>query len=204
MSTVRIKICGLTRVRDVQAAVVADADALGFVFARSPRKIGPDWAAELVAGVPVGKVRVGLFMDQPVVEIRAVLERVPLDLLQFHGAESNAYCRGFGKPFLKAVSMTAGNAAAEALKYPDAAGILFDSHGGSGGGTGQTFDWQALPGSPHPVWLAGGLHAGNVAAAIRATRPFAVDVSSGVEDAPGIKNAEKIAAFAAAVRATKI
>jgi phosphoribosylanthranilate isomerase len=203
MSRVRIKICGLTRAGDVQAAVRAGADAVGFVFAHSRRRIEADRARELASGVPEDVLRVGLFMDQAAAEIGRILERVPLDLLQFHGGEGNAACRAFGMPFLKAISMSSGNAPAEALSYPDAAGLLFDSHGAAGGGTGRTFDWARIPACPHPVWLAGGLNPANVAEAIRVARPWAVDVSSGVEDAPGVKNAAMITEFIEAARSAQ-
>jgi phosphoribosylanthranilate isomerase len=200
LSRVRVKICGLTRARDVRAALAAGADAVGFVFASSKRRIDPGSARDLALLAGDRAVRVGLFMNQQADAIHEVLETVPLDLLQFHGSESNRFCRRFGMPFIKAVPMGDAAAAREALAYPDAAGLLLDSHAsGAAGGTGVAFDWALIPECPHPVWLAGGLHAGNVAEAIRRVRPWAVDVSSGVEQAPGIKSGPKIEAFMRAV-----
>jgi phosphoribosylanthranilate isomerase len=205
LSDVKVKICGLTRARDVEAALTAGADVLGFVFADSKRKIGSGRARELALPISGKAMRVGLFMNQKASEIEKILERVPLDMLQFHGAEENTFCGRFGVPFLKAVSMTAGNAAAEVVKYPDAAGLLFDSHpGGGAGGTGVAFDWTRIPDCPQPVWLAGGLHAGNVVQAIQLARPWAVDVSSGVEDAPGIKSVDKLTEFVCAVKSASV
>lgn len=197
MSRVRVKICGLTRPGDVAAAVRHGADAVGFVFAASPRRLTPERAADLTAAVPDGIMRVGLFLDQPAEFVHAVLDRVALDLLQFHGAEDNAYCAGFGLPFLKAIAMHGADPAAQARAVPDAVGLLLDSHApGGAGGTGQAFDWRlarALQG--RALWLAGGLNPGNVRAAVRALRPYAVDVSSGVETAPGIKSEALIREF---------
>jgi phosphoribosylanthranilate isomerase len=200
----RVKICGITRLADLQAAVEAGADALGFVFTpRSRRAL--DWrAAEpLMREVPAFVSRVGLFMDQEAEEVARVLDRVPLSLLQFHGSESGAYCRQFGMPYLKAVAMGAAGAAdlddwARRLKseYGDAAALLLDSHAvGEAGGTGQAFDWDRVPRLGRPLVLAGGLTPDNVREAVRRVRPWAVDVSSGVEDAPGVKNARKIQLF---------
>lgn len=198
MSAPRVKICGLRREADVRAAVLAGADALGFVFTpRSKRCLAPGEAAGLVCAVPAFVSRVGLFMDQGESEVRAVLETTALSLLQFHGNESGAYCRQFGLPYIKAVSMAEG-ATAEAWQraYPDAAALLLDSHEpGGAGGTGRTFDWSAIPDMKHPVVLAGGLNPANVARAVAQVKPWAVDVSSGVEDAPGIKNEQKMIAF---------
>lgn len=198
MKRTRVKICGLTRQQDVNAAVQCGADALGFVFApRSPRRVQPSDARSLAASVPALVTSVGLFMDQPADEVARVLEEVPLGLLQFHGSEDAAYCKQFGLPYIKAVSMQNAASVAEAAgAHASAAGLVLDSHQPGGiGGTGEVFDWSLATGGAMPVLLAGGLNAGNVAAAIVAVRPWAVDVSSGVEDAPGIKNAEKISNF---------
>lgn len=182
----------------MSAAVQAGADALGFVFAsRSPRCLNAARACELVALVPALVTSVGLFLDQEAEEVARVLDTVPLGLLQFHGMEDAAYCSQFGLPYIKAVSMQGPGALQTAIEaYPDAAGLVLDSHAPGGiGGTGQVFDWSLAGGSALPLILAGGLNAGNVAEAITAVRPWAVDVSSGVEAAPGIKNAEKIMKF---------
>lgn len=198
MSRVRVKICGMTREADVLAAVAAGADALGFVFTpRSKRFLDAERASELVALAPPFIARVALFMDQPAEEIARVLEQVPVNLLQFHGDEDAAFCRQFGRPYLKAVSMTSPAAVAVAGEtWPDAAGFLLDSHApGGAGGTGRTFDWTAIPRLPRPVVLAGGLTPDNVGEAIARVRPWAVDVSSGVEDSPGIKSAAKLQKF---------
>jgi len=195
---VKVKICGLTRLQDVQAAVAAGADALGFVFTpRSRRALSPEAAQALVRQVPAFVARVGLFMDQDEAEVRRVLERVPLNLLQFHGQEDAAYCRSFGLPYIKALAMGSRPSLRQAGKaYDDASGLLLDSHAaGQAGGTGQTFDWAEITALELPLILAGGLTPANVRQAVRRVRPWAVDVSSGVEDAPGIKNTESIRTF---------
>lgn len=194
----RVKICGVTRPEDAQAAVAAGADALGFVFApRSRRVLDTERATGLVRGVPAFVCRVGLFMDQDFEEIEGILNRVPLNLLQFHGSEDPAFCRRFGLPYIKALAMGSVPSLQRAQQeFADAAALLLDSHrSGETGGTGQTFDWSAVPSLDLPVVLAGGLNPGNVRQAIRQVRPWAVDVSSGVEDAPGIKNEEKMRLF---------
>lgn len=198
MSRVRVKICGVTRFGDLEAAVAAGADALGFVFAPgSPRRLDAGSARSLVGRVPAFVSRVGLFMDQNAEEVARVLESVPLSLLQFHGRENAAFCRQFGLPYIKAVPMGSADAP-ERLEqaYPDAAGLLLDSHSaGQAGGTGRTFDWSAIPDLSLPLVLAGGLTPANVREAVSRVRPWAVDVSSGVEDAPGEKNIEKMRTF---------
>jgi phosphoribosylanthranilate isomerase len=171
--------------------VQAGADALGFVFApRSKRLLSADRAAELVAGVPAFVSRVGLFMDQDAASVAAILDSVPLNLLQFHGSEDAAFCRQFGLPYIKAVSMDAGDAVTRAAKdFGDASALLLDSHSRGGvGGTGKVFDWALVPACALPLVLAGGLAPGNVRRAIEQVRPWGVDVSSGVESAPGIKS----------------
>jgi phosphoribosylanthranilate isomerase len=202
MSRTKIKICGLTRARDVKCALRCGADAVGFVFAESPRRVDVSRAKELAGLVPVSVLSVGLFLDQDAVLIEAVLAAVPLDVLQFHGRESEAQCARYGRPWLKAVAMQDADSLQRALDdYPGATGLLLDSHQAGGrGGSGRTFDWSLAQAANKPLWLAGGLNADNVGAAIAAVNPFAVDVSSGVEAAPGIKDAEKIEAFCAAVR----
>lgn len=198
MSAVKVKICGITRVDDVDAAVEAGADAVGFVFTpRSKRLVQANDAAALVSAVPAFVSRVGLFMDQDTEEVLQVLGRVRLNLLQFHGSETAEFCEQFGLPYIKAIAMgakeeTGGLCAA----YPGACGVLLDSHEpGHAGGTGHVFDWNRIPALGKPLVLAGGLNPGNVARAVKTARPWAVDVSSGVEDAPGIKNHEKMREF---------
>lgn len=191
MTAVRVKICGFTRASDVRAAVVAGADALGFVFApRSKRVLTIPRAAELVTGVPAFVSRVGLFMDQDYEAVARILDQVPLNLLQFHGAEDAAFCRRFGLPYIKAVSMDSDRAVERAgQEYTDASALLLDSHPAGGvGGTGMVFDWSLISQSSLPLVLAGGLEPGNVRQAIERLKPWAVDVSSGVETAPGIKS----------------
>jgi len=198
VSGVRVKICGMTRSVDVQAAIRAGADALGFVFAsRSKRVLDKPLAAELVAQVPAFISRVGLFMDQDSVDVVSILEQVPLNLLQFHGSEDADYCRQFGLPYIKAVSMVSDQAVVRAVNdYSDAAALLLDSHAPGGvGGTGAVFNWSLIPAVSLPIVLAGGLTPGNVRQAVKQVKPWAVDVSSGVEDSPGIKNEELMRVF---------
>jgi len=202
MTGVKVKICGLTRDEDVKAAIAAGADAIGFVFTASPRRISIDTAIRLSSYVPRGILRVGLFLDQDRSEIDRVINSVSLDVLQFHGSETEQECSGFGLPWLKAVAMENADSASRAESgYPAAMGLLLDSHAaGKRGGSGKVFDWSLSRPVAKPVWLAGGLDAANVARAIRIVRPFAVDVSSGVEAAPGIKDTSRIQAFIKAVR----
>ena len=199
---VKIKICGLTRDEDVKAAIAAGTDAVGFVFTASPRRISTDTANRLSGYVPEGVLRVGLFLDQDRSEIERVINSVSLDVLQFHGSETEQECCVFGLPWLKAVAMENAESAKQAESdYPGAMGLLLDSHTtGKRGGSGKVFDWSLSRPVAKPVWLAGGLNAANVGQAIRVIRPFAVDVSSGVEVAPGIKEESRIRAFIKAVR----
>ncbi|MDX1464373.1 MAG: phosphoribosylanthranilate isomerase [Halomonas sp.] len=198
----RIKFCGLTREADVDAAVAAGADALGFVlWPGSRRAIDERRLAELSARVPAFVTRVGLFVDPA----PSLVERCAphLDLLQFHGDESPEVCEASGRPWIKALRMREGldlPAAAEA--YHGARALLLDAYRpGVPGGTGETFDWSRIPASlAKPVILAGGLTPDNVDAAIAAVGPFAVDVSGGIETAPGVKDAARMAAFLGAVR----
>ncbi|MBU1214340.1 MAG: phosphoribosylanthranilate isomerase [Gammaproteobacteria bacterium] len=195
----RIKICGITREQDLLAAVAAGADALGFVFyAKSPRNIDTRQAAELLAVLPPFVTSVGLFVDPSADMVREVLAQAPLDVLQFHGDETPEFCRQFGRPYLKAIRVRAGVDLVEcAARYADAQGLLLDAYvQGVQGGTGESFDWGLIPQDLSlPVILSGGLHPGNVAAAVQQVRPYAVDVSSGVEAGKGIKDAAKVAAF---------
>ena len=198
---VRVKICGITRLEDALFAARAGADALGFVFYdKSPRHVSARDAAAICVALPPFVGSVGLFVDAPADYVRSTLQSVPLDLLQFHGDESPAYCAQFGKPYLKAVRV---HAATDLLKYAAdfaaARGILLDAYvPGIPGGTGEAFDWELIPANfPRPVVLSGGLTPANVADAVRQTRPWAVDVSSGVESAKGIKDCDKVALFIA-------
>lgn len=198
MRRARVKICGLRRAQDVTAAVQAGADAVGFVFVPASRRyVEPGAAADLCRQVPAFISRVGLFLDQEAEYVWRVLQQVPLSLLQFHGRENVAFCRQFGRPYIKAVSLDSRSAVTAAeLAYEDAAGILVDSHQAGGlGGTGRLADQSLIPPIRMPLILAGGLNADNVRSSIRAVRPWAVDVSSGVESAPGIKDGDAIRRF---------
>ena len=195
----RVKICGITRPKDAIAAIDAGADAIGLVFyAPSPRAVTVDQAKEITRLLPPFVTTVGLFVDADREEIRRVLDEVPLGLLQFHGDEPPGDCLAYEMPYIKAVRMREGTDIAEfATKHHDASGFLLDSYQpGVPGGTGMVFDWTTVPAQFNkPLILAGGLTAGNVGQAIKQTRPFAVDVSGGVEESKGIKSAEKIFAF---------
>ena len=195
----RIKICGITREQDLRAVANSGADAIGLVFYdKSPRRVSVAQAAQLVRSIPPFVSVVGLFVNATAEQVREVLAQLPLDVLQFHGEEQPEFCAQFGKPYLKAIRVKAGVDLVEcAARYADAQGLLLDAHvEGVQGGSGETFDWKLIPHNlPLPVILSGGLHAGNAAEAIKQVRPYAVDVSSGVEEAKGIKDAAKIAAF---------
>lgn len=203
MSRTRIKICGITREQDLQAAVAAGADAVGFVFyPRSPRHLDIERAAALVRQVPPFVTRVGLFVNPDPHLLAATLAAVPVDLIQYQGDEAPEFCERFGRPYVKVARMRPGLDLVEfARAYPSARGLLLDAYVDSYGGAGQTFDWSLVPkGLPVPVVVAGGLTVDNVGSAIRQLRPWGVDVSSGVEAAKGIKDAGKINAFVAAVK----
>jgi len=202
---VRVKICGITREQDLHAACDAGADALGFVFyEKSPRNVSAMAAAALVRELPPFVQSVGLFVNADPAFIEDVLETVPLDLLQFHGDESPADCARYGRPYIKAVRV---NRDTDLLKcaadFEDARGLLLDAYvPGVPGGTGERFDWSLIPEKmPKAVILSGGLTPENVAEAVEQVRPWAVDVSSGVEMAKGIKDAQKIAQFIAKAKA---
>ena len=203
MTRTRIKICGITREEDLDAALAAGADAIGFVFyPKSPRALTPLRAAELARRVPPFVSRVGLFVNEDEDTVAATMEIVPLEVLQFHGDEDAAYCAEFGKPWIKAARVKSGLDLVEFTRsFSAAQALLLDAYVEGYGGAGQTFDWSLIPGDlPLPVILSGGLTAENVGDAIRRLHPWAVDVSSGVETAKGIKDAAKIAAFIAAVK----
>lgn len=199
----RIKICGLTRVEDVRAAIDAGADALGLVFyPPSPRFVSLEKAAELARLAPPFVTVVGLFVNADPQVVRETLAAVPLHLLQFHGDEDEAYCRQFDRPYIKAARMKPGfDLLQYAAAFPSAQAILVDAFVEGYGGGGKVFDWNLIPPAlPKPLILSGGLDAGNVGEAVSRVKPAAVDVSSGVEAAKGIKDAEKIRAFISAVR----
>jgi phosphoribosylanthranilate isomerase len=200
----RIKICGITRVEDAQAAVAAGADAIGFVFhASSMRAVNAETAEKICATLPAFVTTVGLFVDAEPNVVRTILDTVPLDLLQFHGAEKPEYCGQFAHPYIKALRMREDiDVVAATQQFTRARAILLDTYRtGMAGGTGETFDWQRVPNSLRKkIVLAGGLTPDNVDDAIAQIHPYAVDVSGGVESAPGRKDAKKIEAFIAAVR----
>lgn len=201
----RTKICGITRVEDGLAAAGAGADAIGLVFhGPSPRNVSMARAAAICAALPPFVTRVALFVNPEPNQVEAVLREVRPDVLQFHGEESPAFCRAFGVPYIKAARVKPGVDLLQfAALHAEAQGLLLDAWSEAAhGGTGERFDWGLIPPDlPRPVVLAGGLHPGNVAQAIRAVRPWAVDVSSGVEAAlKGIKDTAKIAAFIEEVR----
>jgi phosphoribosylanthranilate isomerase len=198
----RVKICGLTRLEDVLVAVEAGADAIGLVFyPPSPRYVDLDKAAELARAVPPFVTIVGLFVNANPALVRETLAVVPIHLLQFHGDEDEAYCRQFDRPYMKAARVRPGMDLVQyAAAFPSAQAILLDAFVDGFGGGGKVFDWSLIPPAlGKPLVLSGGLDAANVGEAIVRVRPAAVDVSSGVEAAKGIKDAEKIRAFCAAV-----
>ena len=199
----RIKICGVRREVDVEAAVEAGADAIGLVFhPASPRHVTMARAAELVRRLPPFVTPVGLFVNAQPSEVEAVLAAIPPLVLQFHGDETPGYCARFGRPYLKAMRMGAGvDLLDSARRFASAQALLLDAHVEGYGGGGKVFDWSLVPADvARPVVLSGGLHAGNVIAGIQQLRPWAVDVSSGVESARGVKDADLIRRFCEAVR----
>ena len=199
----RIKICGLTRNEDVRAAVEAGADAIGFVFyPPSPRFVSFEQAADLARSVPPFVSVVGLFVNPSRTFVEQACAAVPLQVLQFHGDESEADCIGFGLPYIKAARMRQGfDLLKYAAAFPGAQGLLLDAFVEGYGGGGETFDWSLIPSRlPQPLILSGGLNAKNVGEAVRRVRPWAVDVSSGVEVAKGIKDVARITEFVAGVQ----
>lgn len=205
MSVVRSKICGITRVDDALTAAKAGADAIGLVFyAKSPRAVDVRQAREIVAALPPFVTTVGLFVNASRCEINEILDAVPLDMLQFHGDETPAQCEGFHRPWFKALRVGNGeDIEAQVARYANASGILLDTFvSGVPGGTGERFDWSLIPAAlAKPLILAGGLTAENVQQAIAQVRPYAVDVSGGVEASKGVKDASKVMAFVGRVRA---
>jgi phosphoribosylanthranilate isomerase len=207
---VRVKICGITRVEDALAVAKSGADAIGLVFyEKSPRHVSIEKAAQLASALPPFVTVVGLFVNASAKAVRETLDSVSLDVLQFHGDETPAFCEQFHKPYLKAIRVKPGVDLLQcAALFHSAQGLLLDAHvEGIPGGTGAVFDWTLIPANlPLPLILSGGLDVENVAAAIRQVRPYAVDVSSGVEAGrgintlKGIKDAAKIARFMHEVR----
>jgi len=199
----RIKICGLTREADVEAAVAAGADAIGFVFyAKSPRAVTPERARALARLLPPFVTPVGLFVNATDAELQAGLEALPNMLVQFHGDETPADCERLSRPYLRAARMAPGLVLVDfAAAFSSAQAILLDAHVEGYGGGGKVFDWSLIPRNvPSPVVLSGGLNAANVADGIAQVRPWAVDVSSGVEVSKGIKSADLIHEFCRTVR----
>lgn len=202
MHRTRVKICGLTSRDAALHAVSCGADALGFVFyGKSPRAIQAEAAASIISSLPAFVSSVGLFVDADAATVRQIIDVTQLDLLQFHGGETAAFCEQFNRPYIKAVRVKAQADIDHALqRYQSARALLLDAYvDGVPGGTGHCFDWSLVPVANVRIVLAGGLDADNVGTAIRAVRPYGVDVSGGVESQRGLKDFAKIAAFTAAV-----
>ena len=198
----RVKICGITRCEDAHLVVDAGVDAVGLVcYEKSPRFVSIEFAAEISQIIPAFVSRVALFKDAEQQMIESVLEQVEIDLIQFHGSETADYCERFNRPYIKAIGMKGAEhdvnfLLANVEKYRSAKALLLDGHApGEAGGTGESFDWSSISTVAKPVVLAGGLTPDNVKHAIDLVHPFAVDVSSGVESSPGIKDKDKVAAF---------
>ena len=201
----RVKFCGMTRSGDVRLASELGVDAVGFVFADgSPRRVHPQQARMMRQALGPLVDAVALFMDNPIEEVRKAVRLVRPTLLQFHGREDDAFCRGFGVPYIKAIAMGGEVPTAAVLRsrYPGAAGFLFDAHApGAPGGTGQRFDLSRLPADLQaPMLLAGGLDPGNVFEVVTRALPWGVDVSSGIESEPGLKDGERMRRFVEEVR----
>ncbi len=203
----RVKICGITRCEDAQLVVDAGVDAIGLVFyEKSPRFVSIKFAAEISQIIPAFVSRVALFKDAEQQMIESVLEQVEIDLIQFHGSETADYCEQFNRPYIKAIGMKGAEhdvsfLLANVEKYQSAKALLLDGHApGEAGGSGESFDWASIAAVTNatankPIVLAGGLTPDNVKQAIDMVHPYAVDVSSGVECSPGIKDKDKVAAF---------
>ena len=199
----RIKICGLTREADVAAAVAAGADALGFMlYAKSPRHVSLERAAALIGGLPPFVTPVLLFVNASIQEVQDATRALPQALLQFHGDETPAQCRTTGRPWMRAVRMVPGVDLLDwCMRYQGAQALLLDADAENYGGSGKVFDWSQIPPSvPLPVVLSGGLNPANVTDGVLRVRPWAVDVSSGVEVSKGVKSAELMRRFCQAVR----
>jgi phosphoribosylanthranilate isomerase len=203
-SRTRVKICGITEAAHARVAADAGADAIGLVFyPASPRKLSTEAAAAIARSLPPFVASVGLFVDAPAEEVRSILGTVSLDLLQFQGDETPEYCESFGRAYVRAVRMEAGTDLLEyARRFSRARALLLDAHvPGLPGGTGRTFDWAGIPRAlAIPVILSGGLTSASVGQAIRQVRPWAVDVSSGVERSRGVKDPQKIVEFIRSVQ----
>ncbi|MGB0467804.1 MAG: phosphoribosylanthranilate isomerase [Pontibacterium sp.] len=199
MNRTRVKICGITRPEDAAAAVVAGADALGFVFYEpSPRNVAIEQAAEIIKAVPAFVTTTALFVNADVAFVHEVIRQTGVSLLQFHGDESVAYCEQFNRPYMKAIRMKPDvDLQAEFETWKSASAILLDAYRpGVPGGTGESFDWQRIPAArSQTLVLAGGLSPENICSAVKTVRPFAVDVSGGVEAGKGIKDKEKLEKF---------
>mgnify|MGYP001128728582 CR=1 FL=1 len=199
MSKTRVKICGITRLEDAQTAIEAGADALGFVFyPPSPRYIEPEKAAEIIAQLPPFVTTVALFVNEPEAEVRRIMALTQVDLLQFHGDENADYCQQFGRAWIKALRVRDADSLQQDLnQFQAARAILLDSYRpGVPGGTGETFNWELIPAqSAQAIILAGGLTPENISTAVQQVKPYAVDVSGGVEASKGIKDPVKIHAF---------
>lgn len=195
----RVKICGITDPGDAAAAVAAGADALGFVFHRpSGRYVAPERAAEIISGLPAFVDAVGVVVDLEPAELDNIARVSGIGYFQFHGSEDPQSCEAVGLPFLKALRVKPDtDIRSEAERYGRARGLLLDAFARDlPGGTGNTFDWSRIPADlPAPVFLAGGLSVDNVGEAVRTVRPYGVDVSSGVERSPGVKDPQKITQF---------
>ena len=199
----RVKICGITRIEDALAAVDAGADALGFVFySKSPRAVSIADAASIISRLPAFVTSVALFVDAEPEYIQQVVDETQVDLLQFHGRETADECGRYSRPYIKALRMKPDlDLNQEMLAYASARGVLLDAYTpGIPGGTGEQFDWSRIPADlASGITLAGGLDSSNVAAAIDQVRPYAIDVSGGVEQSKGIKDAQKLEQFIAEV-----
>ena len=203
----RVKICGITRLEDALCAIEAGADALGFVFYEpSPRYISAEQAASIIAQLPPFVTCVGLFVNTPIAQVKSLALHIGLDLIQFHGDETAAACDGVGLPYVRALRMQPGQAIAQiAESYQKARAILLDAWvPGIPGGTGETFDWAAIPPLTKPLILAGGLTVDNVAQAVLQVRPYAVDVSGGVELRSGVKDQSKLKLFIQRAKAADV
>ncbi|MDM1696396.1 phosphoribosylanthranilate isomerase [Thiopseudomonas alkaliphila] len=207
MSLMRVKICGITGLEDALCAIEAGADALGFVFYEpSPRYISAEQAASIIAQLPPFVTCVGLFVNTPIAQVKSLALQIGLDLIQFHGDETAAACDGVGLPYIRALRMQPGQAIAQiAESYQKARAILLDAWvPGIPGGTGETFDWAAIPPLTKPLILAGGLTVDNVAQAVLQVRPYAVDVSGGVELRSGVKDQSKLKLFIQRAKAADV
>jgi len=195
----RVKICGITRLEDAQAAIAAGADALGFVFyPPSPRAVTVEQAAEIIRQLPPLVSTVGLFVNESAEQVSRIADQAQLDVLQFHGDESPEFCRSFSRPYFKALRMKPGLDVTEQVQqYSDARAVLLDAYRpGVPGGTGEAFDWALIPQNfPGYLILAGGLTPANIRNAVAQVKPYAVDVSGGVEAEKGVKDSQKIDLF---------